>query len=237
MDLEEFLYFCAVAIVLHHSCFTGTSMCVACGTMCASGLSSWSTAACCLERCQSLCVDISCLPAWHHISPAPCGSCAASDAWRHHTAACCRSAPVLGEYHHSRLAPPCSYPCLPHPPTHLLPWACGYHRSMGVGCCVGVHCAQLWEWHCVVCRMELQPLVSASGGQWTPGPLCRVSNGCKAVFIVNLPITVMQECCSVLQDTEADRVDTTGTKHLIRCANWSNNSRLLQPQSEGLTMH
>lgn len=63
----------------------GTSTYAAPGRACASGVYSWSTAACCLERCWCLYVDICLAP-----SPTLPGCRATSDAWRHSLA---RSAP------------------------------------------------------------------------------------------------------------------------------------------------
>ncbi|KAG0717474.1 hypothetical protein GWK47_054331 [Chionoecetes opilio] len=102
----------------------GTSMYAAPGRVCASGVYSWSTAACCLERYWCLYVDTSCL------APLPTlpGCRAASDAWRHSQA---RAAP---SGIHSQSAPPCS---CPFPTQQLRLWARD-HRSDGVGVHVGI---------------------------------------------------------------------------------------------------
>ena len=100
---------------------TGTSMYAAPGRVCASGVYSWSTAACCLERYWCLYVDTSCL------APLPTlpGCRAANDAWRHSLA---RSAPPVGlTASRPRPAP------APHPP-HNFGCGPGIIILMGLVC-------------------------------------------------------------------------------------------------------
>lgn len=68
-------------------------------------------------------------------------------------------------------------------------WEWG-HYSDGGQCARG-HRAQLWEWHCVVCCLELQSLVIVTLGSSSNWPSCCVGSLQVALFFVWLPITVL----------------------------------------------
>lgn len=120
-------------------------------------------------------------PAWHH-HPSSVGVVPpVTDACRH-SLPC--SAPHMGLSQPVGLAPPLP---LPHPP--CLTACCVEGSSTWGGQCACGHRAQLWEWHCVVCCLELHPIGRVYGGSSNLAQLlCWANQGRKMFLYRSYPL-------------------------------------------------